>query len=94
MLTASPSTWPIAPARFGTVFHIKGQKRYLRVNGPALRHFYLQQGKSTQIYKSILSFLPSFLPLKRLKEAVRGQKSTGTWVIEATDFRIEVRCDL
>ena len=38
--------------------------------------------------------LPSFLPHKRLKEAFRGQKSTGTWVIEVTDFRIEVRSDL
>ena len=39
--------------------------------------------------------LPFFLSsVKRLKEAFRGQKSTGTWVIEATDFRIEVRSDL
>ena len=30
--------------------------------------------------------LPSFLPVKRLQEAFRGQKSTGTWVIEATDL--------
>ena len=58
-------------------------------------HFYLRRGTSTQIYKSILSFLSSFLSsVKRLKEAFRGQKSTGTWVIEATDFRIEVRSDL
>ena len=38
--------------------------------------------------------LPFFLPHKRLKEAFRGQKSTVTWVIEATDFRTEVRSDL
>ena len=31
------------------------------------------------------SFLPSFLPHKRLKEAFRGQTSTETWVIEATE---------
>ena len=24
----------------------------------------------------------------------RGQRSTGTWVIEATDFKFEVRCNL
>ena len=34
------------------------------------------------------------LPVKRLKEAFSGQKSTETWIIEATDFRIEVRSDL
>ena len=38
-----------------------------------------------------ISFLPSE---KRLQEAIRGQKSTGSWVIEATDFRTEVRSDL
>ena len=26
--------------------------------------------------------------------AFRGQKSTGTWVIEATEFKFEVRSDL
>ena len=45
--------------------------------------------------RSTSPFCPSFLPsVKRLKEAFRGQKSTGTWVIEATEFRIEVRSDL
>ena len=34
------------------------------------------------------------LPFKRLKEAFRGQKSTGTLVIEATEFKFEVRSDL
>ena len=34
------------------------------------------------------------LPVKRLKEAFSGQKSTGTWVIEATEFNFEVRSDL
>ena len=34
--------------------------------------------------------LPSFLPgNKRLKEAFRGQKGIGTWVIEATVFKFE-----
>ena len=49
-----------------------------------------------RVYKSILpsSFLSSFLSFKRLKEAFRGQKSTGTWVIEATEFKFEVRSDL
>ena len=54
-------------------------------------YFYLRRGTSTQIYRSILSFLPS---VKRLQEAYRGQRSTGSWVVEATDFRIEVRRDL
>ena len=46
--------------------------------------FYLRRGTSTQVYMSILSpsflpfFLPSFLPFKRLKEASRAQRSTGT----------------
>ena len=45
---------------------------------------------------SILSFLPSFLPPgnKRLFHAFWGQKGTGTWVIEATEFKYEVRSDL
>ena len=39
--------------------------------------------------------LPSFLPsVKRLQEAYKGKKSTGTWVIEATEFKFEVRSDL
>ena len=44
---------------------------------------------------SILSFLPFFLPgNKRLFHAFRGQKGTGTWVIEAINFKYEVRSDL
>ena len=41
--------------------------------------------------------LPSFLLLpgnKRLFHAFWGQKGTGTWVIEATEFKYEVRSDL
>ena len=30
----------------------------------------------------------------QLREAFRGQKSTGTWVVEATEFKFEVRSDL
>ena len=60
----------------------------LLLNG-AESHFYLR--RSMQVYMSILSFLPSFLSSflpgnKRLFHAFWGQKGTGTWVIEATEF--------
>ena len=46
--------------------------------------------------RSTCPFCPSFLlpGNKRLFHAFWGQKGTGTWVIEATEFKYEVRSDL
>ena len=58
-------------------------------------HAFLSAARNEHADLQVHFVLPFFLPsVKRLKEAFRGQKSTGTWVIEATDFRIEVRSDL
>ena len=56
------------------------------------RCFYLR--RSMQVYMSILSFLLLLHGNKRLFHAFRGQKGTGTWVIEAIEFKYEVRSDL
>ena len=34
-----------------------------------------------------------FFPKTQRRVAFGGQKSTGTWVIEATEFKFEVRSD-
>ena len=36
---------------------------------------------------------PSFLPFNHLLEAFRGQKSKATSIIEASEFKFEVRRD-
>ena len=57
--------------------------------------FFLSAARNEHADLQVHFVLPFFLSsVKRLKEAFRGQTSTGTWVIEATDFRIEVRSDL
>ena len=54
---------------------------------------FLPAAKHAGLYVNFV--LPSFLPgNKRLFHAFWGQKGTGTRVIEATEFRIEVRSDL